>query len=314
MSSEDTDFIRQRVLRTLSSNRAPGFNFAGYFYDLKCQRFEKDGVLFGVAPGVHCAGADGIADRAAVLYLADTTLAAANRVHLNPDVRTATTILRVEFTGEPARGTLEASGRSDGFTNRTALPEGVAVGRVTADGREIMRMSGTWVSPPAPPGRTMTGLPWEGGTDGRGLPLLKKRDLDAAEKDLTRRFNRAMRNSPDGLPTALWHPVVKRTPRGASGKMPVGMHIGNRVGHVQGGFLFNMAITTAEAAVPDHPIITAASAWYISPGQGKAITAKSTILQQGRNVAVVRTELFATGGKLVLETISNHAIAAQSSS
>ena len=34
-------------------------------------------------------------------------------------------------------------------------------------------------------------------------------------------------------------------------------------------------------------------------------------LRSGRNVAVVRTEVFAAGGKRVLEAVSNHAIAAR---
>ena len=72
----------------------------------------------------------------------------------------------------------------------------------------------------------------------------------------------------------------------------------------------HIALATAVAAVPQHPLLTGASAWYISPGQGKTLTTRSTILQTGRNVAVVRTEVFAAGRKLVLEVISNHAIPA----
>ena len=74
------------------------------------------------------------------------------------------------------------------------------------------------------------------------------------------------------------------------------------------GFSISTALITAIAAVPDHPLLTAASAWYISPGQGKNLSARSSILQRGRNVAVVRTELMATGGKRVLEVVSNHAV------
>ncbi len=71
------------------------------------------------------------------------------------------------------------------------------------------------------------------------------------------------------------------------------------------------ALVTAEAAVPQHPLLTGASAWYISPGEGKAITTRSTLLQNGRNVAVVRTELFNADRRLVLEVVSNHAVAAR---
>ena len=34
-------------------------------------------------------------------------------------------------------------------------------------------------APPAPPGRVMSGLPWEGGENGHMRPLLKKNELEA---------------------------------------------------------------------------------------------------------------------------------------
>ncbi len=310
---QDIDFIRRHVLRSISSNRAPGMHFAGYFLGFKPKRFEKDGVEFTVEAAPHCTNADGIVHRAAMLFSADMALAAANRVFIDPNVRTATLMLRVEFTGEPARGALHISGRGNGFSPHTALPESVAAGRIVCNGREVMRMSGTWVSPPAPKGMVMQGLPWEGGPDGAVLPLLKKSELEPAEKDVIRRVEKALRVAGNGdLLTSLWNPVVKRTPTGAAGKLPVGMHVGNRVGHVQGGLSINTALVTAQAAVPEHPILTGASAWYISPGQGKAVTARATILQSGRNIAVVRTELFNAGRKLVLEVVSNHAVGARS--
>ena len=72
-----------------------------------------------------------------------------------------------------------------------------------------------------------------------------------------------------------------------------------------------LGIATAETALPASWTLSAVTAWYISPGEGKAITARATILQSGRNVAVVRTELFNADRRLVLEVISNHAVAAR---
>jgi acyl-coenzyme A thioesterase PaaI-like protein len=311
-SKESADRVRAQALRAVSSNRAPGFQFAGYFLGFTCKRYQTDGVEFFLAPSPQCMDANGNLSRVAVIYAADMALAAANRVFLDPNVRTATLMLRVEFTGEPARGALEISGRGSGFSPLTALPESVCTGRVMSEGREVMRMSGTWVSPPAPKGVAMAGLPWEGGVDGNTLPLLKRRDLDVAEKATLRRVARTLDETQNGdLLSTMCNPVVKHLPNGATGKLPVGMHIGNRVGHVQGGFLLNAAIVTAEAAVPEHPITTGASSWFISPGQGKVISIRSTVLQSGRNVAVVRTELFAAGRKRVLEVISNHSVAAR---
>lgn len=311
MDNQVKKSIRQQVLRAISSNRAPGMHFAGYFLEFTPQRFTTDGVAFSVEAGPHCTDANGVINRVALLYSADMTLAAANRVFIDPNVRTATLMLRVEFTGVPARGMLEVSGRGSGFSPLTALPESVAAGRVVCRGQDVMRMSGTWVAPPAPKGMVMRGLPWEGGENGAQRPLLNKSELDAAEKDLIRRVEKAMRVMQNGdLLSPLCNPVTRRTATGASGRLAVGMHIGNRVGHVQGGFLINAALVTAEVAVPAHPVLTGASAWYIRPGMGKVITVRSTILQSGRNIAVVRTELFAAGRKRVLEVISNHAVAA----
>lgn len=307
--------IRQKVLRAISSNRAPGMHFIGYFLDLTVPRYEKSGVEFVVEPGPHCTDANGVVNRAVLIYLADIALAGANRVFSDPNARTATLMLRTEFTGEPAIGTLTAVCQGSGFSPRTPLPESFASGRLMcggASGREVMRMSGTWVSLPAPKGRVMSGLPWEGGENGNLRPLLKKNELEAIETQTIRRFEKALRNAPNGDVLApLCDPTVKQTTTGASGKLAVGLHIGNRVGHVQGGFLMHAALVAAEAAVPQHPLLTGASAWYISPGEGKAITARATIRQSGRNVAVVRTELFNADRRLVLEVISNHAVAAR---
>ena len=179
------------------------------------------------------------------------------------------------------------------------------------EGREVVRMSGTWVAPPAPEGVVVRGTPWEGGENGNLRPLLKKNELEAGEKIVIRSVEKALREAQNGdLLGSLCNPRIKRTAQGATGRLAVGQHIGNRVGHVQGGFLLHAALATAEATVPNHPLLTGASAWYISPGQGKVISARSTILQSGRNVAVVRTELFNAGRKLVLEVVSNHAVGA----
>ena len=311
-SPQDTDFIRKQALRALSSNRAPGLHFAGYFFNLQVPRFETEGVEFVIDAGPHCADAHGHVNRAALLYLADIALAGAIRVFVDPNSRTATLMLRVEFTGEPARGRMTATGRGNGFSKVTALPECAASGRIMCEGREVLRMSGTWVAPPPPKDVVVRGAPWEGGENGNTRPLLKKSELEPTEKAVLRSFDKALREAHHGdLLAPLCNPRVKRTEKGAAGRLIVGRHIGNRVGHVQGGFLLHAALATAEATVPHHPMLTGASAWYISPGQGKAISARSTVLQSGRNVAVVRTELFNPERKLVLEVISNHSVKAR---
>jgi acyl-coenzyme A thioesterase PaaI-like protein len=302
--------IRQRTLRALARNRIPGYNFAGNFLELDCRRFDRDGVVFDLEPGPHCVDTDGKMYLAAVTFLADMALAAASRAFVDPSARTATLLLRIDFTGIEPRGRLTANARSDGFSSHAALSQANCVGSIRAAGGEVAHMSGTWVKPPAPGGRALDPLPWERKKP-VPVPALSPADLDPFEKNVMRRVEQVLRHAHHGgFLRNLWGPKVLHTPRGAASRFTLGLHVGNRVGHVQGGLTLNLALMTAIGAVPHHPLLTAVSAWYISPGQGEALTSHATVLQKGRNVAVVRTEVFAAGRKLVLEVISNHAIPA----
>jgi acyl-coenzyme A thioesterase PaaI-like protein len=310
LSPSDADAIRNRALAALAQNRVPGYNFAGLFLGLQCRRYDTGGVLFDLPTGPHCADAEGIVAPAALLFFADMVLAAAIRAYVDPNRRTATLMLRLDFTGAPARGTLTAEGRSDGFSSRTALPEAMATGSVRAGEVEIIRMSGNWAAPPTPEGRTLAPLPWESAVPPQ-YPEVARKDLDREEKAVLRRVEQALLAAgPEGFLPHLWAPAVRALPDGAASRIPLGMYMGNRVGHVQGGLTMHVALATAMAAAPLHPVLVGASAWYISPGQGNALTTRSTVLQNGRNIAVVRTEVFAPGRKLVLEVVSNHAIPA----
>ena len=312
MTPHDADAIRRRALVALSMNRIPGYHFGGHFLELRCPRQEESGVVMELDTGAHNANPDGTTHLAAVSFLADMALASACRAYVDPTRRTATLSLEARFTGEPARGGLRAETRSDGFVSRTALAQAYCTGRVLAEGRDVMHISGTWVAPPSPEGRVLYPLPWEKGYKHADTPPLEFAQLDRAERGVLRRVEAALRAAKHGeFMQRFWDPAIRHTPHGALGRLPIGMYVGNRVGHVQGGFTLNAAIATAVAAVPHHPLLTAVSAWYISPGEGRALRTRATVLQKGRNVAVVRTEVFGTGRRRVLEAVSNHAIAAR---
>jgi acyl-coenzyme A thioesterase PaaI-like protein len=309
ISQNDADFIRHRALLALSNNRAPGYHFAGHFLDLQCPRYDRDGIVMEMDTQPHNANPDGTTNLGALFFMVDMALAAACRVFVDPSQRTATLKMHMNFLDAEPRGRIRAEAHSPGFLQHTALAEAHCTGRLLANGREVMQMGGTWVAPPTPDGRPLHPLPWEKSYHPPLLPLLGKADLDPMEKAVLRRVETALREAPSGgFMQRLWTPVTKHTPKGAVGRLPIGLYVGNRVGHVQGGISMYTALATAIAAVPHHPIVTAVSAWYIAPGQGKALSARSTILQKGRNVAVVRTELFGTGSKRVLEVVSNHAV------
>ena len=310
MTPTEAEFIRRRALVALSNNRAPGYHFAGHFLDICCPRYEKDGVVMEMETQPHNTNPDGTANLAAVFFLADMALAGACRAYVDPRQRTATLKMHMNFLGGDLRGKIRAETRSDGFSQRTALAEAICTGRVVANEAEVMQIAGTWVAPPTPDGRPLHPLPWEKEYRDPHLPLLESSELDEKEQGVLMQVERALREAKHGeFMQRLWTPSVRHTPRGALGRLPIGLYVGNRVGHVQGGISMYTALATAIGAVPHHPLVTGVSAWYISPGEGKALSARSSVLQKGRNVAVVRTELFGTGRKRVLEVISNHAIA-----
>ena len=242
MTPADADDIRRRALIALARNRVPGYHFAGLFLGLECNRFETGGVAFSLAAAPHCTNAKGTVSPAAVSYVADMVLAAAVRAYVKPTSRTATLLLRLDYTGAPARGSLTAEARSEGFSPHTALPQASAAGSLFAGGVEVVRMSGFWVAPPTPPGRTLSALPWET-TQPIHYPTLSESDLDSEEKAVMRLIERSLRaTGPEGLLHHLWSPSVRLLADGAASRVPLGLHFGNRVGHVQGGLTMHVAL------------------------------------------------------------------------
>jgi acyl-coenzyme A thioesterase PaaI-like protein len=54
-------------------------------------------------------------------------------------------------------------------------------------------------------------------------------------------------------------------------------------------------------------MLSAVSAWFVSPGEGAALHAKSKVLHHGRLTAVVRTEVTGEDKQRVLEAVTTHA-------
>jgi hypothetical protein len=60
-------------------------------------------------------------------------------------------------------------------------------------------------------------------------------------------------------------------------------------------------------AAPRHPQLSIIAAWYISPGQGRALKITLRRFHEGRSFAAVRTEIKNADGARVLEVVSHHA-------
>ena len=90
-------------------------------------------------------------------------------------------------------------------------------------------------------------------------------------------------------------------------EMRSGAHVGNRVGHVQGGLLVGFGAATANAALPATWSLASVTACFVSPGEGASLHAQAKVAHHGRETAVVRTEITGAGGRRVLEMLTTHA-------
>ncbi len=303
--SEGAD-IRLRALRAFALNRTPGFHFPGNFLGVCFTFLSPRTTRVALEPGAFCADHDGQVNFGAVALLADMTLASVVRANLNPAQRLATVSMHLQLTGEPITGPLEGISEFMGFVHDTAGRQGMSRARLTAGGREVLFGSGAFMVLDPPPGVTMH--PVVNADHSKVLPL--------AEDELTREEQRILARIDQTLAAPehtrdflrrLWGQQPHATQRGATCRTDNGPHLGNRVGHVQGGIQVGLAAVTACAAVPEHWRMTSVTASYISPGQGRVLRTSATRVHQGRQTAAVRTLITGLNGRRVLEVLSTHA-------
>jgi acyl-coenzyme A thioesterase PaaI-like protein len=141
-------------------------------------------------------------------------------------------------------------------------------------------------------------------------PALEEADLKRDERAILRLADAALEraDAKHSFIRHFWGYTPHAIAAGAGCTLKNGAHVGNRVGHVQGGLLAGLAAITAAAALPSTWMLSAISTWFVSPGEGATLRAKSKIIHHGRLTAVVRTEVIGAGRKRVLEAVTTHAL------
>ncbi len=303
----DAQAIRARVLRGIAGNRIAGLHFPGHFLAIEWREAGGETARLAVADGPHCRDANGEIDVCALAILADTALATTARLKIAAGARLATIHLQIQFTGTSATGDLGAEARLLGFSAGAALRQSLSAATLYANGKPVCHASGEFALLEPPPGVTLAPLPWQHAEAPAPAPV-DERSLAAHERAILKACDAALaKASPQvSFIQHFWGSVPGRTSHGASCHVGIGPHLGNRVGHVQGGILFGIAANTARAAAPAAMLLSNVSAWYISPGHGKGLTVKSHVVHAGRTVAVVRTEIKTAAGERVLEAVTHH--------
>jgi acyl-coenzyme A thioesterase PaaI-like protein len=304
------DEIRGRVLQAIADTRTPGLHFVGHFMGTSWDDITPESARLSIEAGVHGTDAGGEANLNMVTTLIDMALANAIRARLSMDtgMRLGTVSLHIAFTGVPLRGRLDAVAHCEGWVEGALTRQGIAHCRLTAAGRVACMASGTFMELPPPAGVTLAPLPWQPGGRPPGHPIAV-RDLEARERAIWKRAGDALERA-DARTSFVEHlfaqfPVPDGTGR-AHCRMPMGLHSGNRVGHAQGGVTFALAARTAAAAAPAGHRLVEASAWYLSPGEGRSLKAVSRVSRAGRRLSVVDTRVIGKAGSLALEMVSTH--------
>lgn len=315
--------VRNAVLHALARDRTPGWSFTGHFQNLQWPVIGTDAMTVTLPVGAHCEDADGNVDLTALLVLFDSALASPTRLSVVPGSRLATTHINAQFTGIAAAREARVEAHSVSATQAGTMRQLLAHGSLFSGTQMVITGNGAFVqiAPPADV-REMAPLPWQ--RDGYvDPPALTPDQLDAREGAVLAACDAALAAAGasagaggaaggpgGGGPSFLqhfWGILPQRTAGGAECLVQTGPQLANRVGHVQGGILMGLAAHTAKCAVPDHPLLSNLSAWFTGPGRGPVLSAKSWPVHQGRNFAVVRTEITGENGARVLEATSAHA-------
>ena len=297
------DPILARVLRAIALNRTPGFNFPGWFLEMGYDRVTKESAVASLDTGAHNVDASGQMDIGALALLADMTLASALRGTVGVTARLATVTMQLQLTGAPRTGRLTASARFEGFLEGARGKQGISRAEVRSGRKLVAHASGTFMllgdkATAAHP------LPRSGSR--RFAQALHPDHLNAEEERVFLRAADALRADGPFLAN-FWGYLPRRRKDGASCSAPHGLHVGNRVGHAQGGVTLGLAASTAMAVLgPDWPLVCA-SAWYVGPGRGLKLRARSRLVHRGLLTAVVHTRIEDDEGRGVLECVTSHA-------
>jgi acyl-coenzyme A thioesterase PaaI-like protein len=290
-------FIREQVLRAIAANRTPGFHFAGNLLDVSFDRVAAQDTRLSLDVAPHLADASGELDLGAFAMLADFAVAGCMRATLEPHQRLATVSLTLEFTGVPRTGRLEARSAFSGSVREGKGRIGKGWFSIANETGVVCVGSGAFMALDPPGDVKLHPVPHR---DRLSPPveLIPERDLAGWEKEIMKRADAALADPTPSFIERFWT---------SGGSMENGPHVGNRVGHAQGGVMLGLAAATANQALPEAWRLSAISGWYLRPGEGPRLTARTAAVHRGRLTAVNRTVVENPKGEAVIEVTTTHA-------
>ncbi|RWJ05766.1 acyl-CoA thioesterase domain-containing protein [Mesorhizobium sp.] len=308
MTPATKEVIRTRVLSALHDKRGTTFSFISHFLRAEWQAVADGSLVQTLRGGPHCEDAEGRICLHALCVMVDSGLATVCRLGAGPNARLATVQLHLQMTGVSLEGPLALEATFDGCAGGSALRQSFAGGIVrSAGGETVARVRATFVTLPPLAGTKLEAFPWEHNSPPN--PPLSEAVLDPDERAILNDCDRALASCGDGRPF-LEH-FLNMIPRehegGSHCQVAIRPALGNRVGHVQGGLLLALGASTANAAALAYPGLSSVSAFFMSPGRGESLEARSEAMHRGRSLTTIRTQVRAPGRALLLDVVSSHA-------
>jgi len=307
--SSDAESIRTRVLCAIEAIRTPGYHFPGYFLDIRWPEVAPGLSRMLMPDGPHLRDEAGDVDLLALCALADVAVGTGARAADRTSQRLSTIHLQLQFTGARMRGDIVAEARLLGNAQGTALQQRLASAVLLARDTAVAHVTGEFVALAAPPEVALGPLPWQRAHQACEVPA-DQATLSDAERDVLRLCDEQLAKGASGFLQRFWL-GPERAPAGDALRIATGVHMGNRVNHVQGGLLVGIAAHSARRAAPAGMGLSNVSAWFVSPGRGR-LNVRSELLHAGRATALVRSVIAGDGGQTVLEAVTQHVALAAS--
>jgi acyl-coenzyme A thioesterase PaaI-like protein len=245
----------------------------------------------------------GIVPPVALAAIADLAIGSAVRTALGAGRRLGTVSLTLHHIGSSARAPVDAEP-----TLLWADPDtGDGVARCDlrdARGELVGAAQGWFLALPVPDGRQLPLLPWEREPEpAPRIDALAEGDLDERERAAvaaTLRAHERARERGTSIAEELTSPAWAETTDEdtALGTLDVGPEVTNRVGHVQGGALYGIALAAAARAVGPGMEVAEGHYQFVRPADGERIVVDGAVLRRGRSAAFAEATLTVEGRRV----------------
>lgn len=304
----NTSPLQQRVLRALAISRQTKRAFPGAFLGFNGRHTGSESLELNLPDDALWRDGAGELNACVLGAMVDPALGGISDHVTGPLIRPATAHIQLQLTGVHTQGDLRVTGEFVGFSERSPVRKSFTRANLYAGGALLGHAMAANVLFDLPEDNPRAPYPW--------LPpdfRLQEQPaaLEAAERSALERCAAAELAATPGAPFIehFWSGIPQVADDGTAAlQVPVTPHLGNRIGHVQGGLLLGLAMRVASAATAPHMRLSGISAYYVSPGLPPSIDVHAEVVQRGRSLAVVQTRITGATGKLVLHASSQHVL------